>query len=66
MRLLLIRHADPDYANDALTEKGHERARLLAERLAYVAIDAIYASPMGRARLTADYTTRRRGQDYVV
>ena len=32
MRILFIRHGDPDYANDTLTEKGHREAALLAER----------------------------------
>lgn len=29
MRILFIRHGDPDYANDTLTEKGHRRQRSL-------------------------------------
>ena len=33
MRLLIIRHGDPDYANDCLTEKGEIEERLLAEKL---------------------------------
>ena len=33
MRILIIRHGDPDYANDTLTEKGHKEAKLLAEKL---------------------------------
>ena len=31
MRILFIRHGDPDYVNDTLTEKGHREAQLLAE-----------------------------------
>ena len=31
MRILLIRHGDPDYENDTLTVKGHREAALLAE-----------------------------------
>ena len=34
MKLLLIRHGDPDYERDSLTEKGHKEAALLAERIA--------------------------------
>ena len=33
MRLLIIRHGDPDYAHDTLTEKGHREAALLAEKM---------------------------------
>ena len=34
MRLLIVRHADPDYAIDSLTPAGWEEAKLLADRLA--------------------------------
>lgn len=56
MRLLIIRHGDPDYAVDSLTEKGRREAEFLAERLAKEKIDAFYVSPLGRARDTAAYT----------
>jgi probable phosphoglycerate mutase len=65
MKLMLIRHGDPDYASDSLTPRGHEEARLLAKALAEVRIDAIYASPMGRAQLTARYTAERRRMPVV-
>ena len=32
MRLIFIRHAEPDYSIDSLTEKGWREAKLLAER----------------------------------
>ena len=34
MRLLFIRHAEPDYSIDSLTEKGWKEAELLSRRLA--------------------------------
>ncbi len=55
MRLLIIRHGDPDYANDTLTEKGKKEAQLLAERLKKERVDYIYSSPLGRAKNTAMY-----------
>ena len=55
MRLVLIRHADPDYANDALTEHGHKQAALLGEAMSDTRIDELFISPMGRANLTAAY-----------
>lgn len=61
MKLLLIRHGDPDYARDALTPKGYAEAQLLAEALAHVPMDEIYVSPMGRAQLTAQYTLQKIG-----
>ncbi|NOY82066.1 MAG: histidine phosphatase family protein [Kiritimatiellaeota bacterium] len=55
MRLLLIRHGDPDYPNDSLTEKGRAQARRLGEILRPRTLDHILVSPLGRARLTAEY-----------
>ena len=59
MKLLLIRHGDPDYVVDSLTEKGHREAALLAERIAPMDIKAYYMSPLGRARKTAEYTLNK-------
>ena len=33
MRLLIVRHGDPDYSIDSLTEKGWKEAEYLSERL---------------------------------
>jgi broad specificity phosphatase PhoE len=38
-----------------LTKKGHEGAKAIAERLQYLKIDAILASPFFRAQQTASY-----------
>ncbi|MBR1750788.1 MAG: histidine phosphatase family protein [Ruminococcus sp.] len=59
MKILLIRHGDPDYTIDSLTEKGHREAQLLAERIAPMNIKAYYMSPLGRARKTAEYTLNK-------
>ena len=61
MRILIIRHGDPDYKNDTLTEKGHREAALLADKLEKENIKYAYVSPMGRARHTAEYTLKRIG-----
>ena len=63
MRLLIIRHGDPDYEHDTLTEKGHREAKLLAEKLSKEKIDYIYSSPLGRARHTCDYTAKALGKE---
>lgn len=34
MRIIFIRHGDPNYENDCLTEKGEREAKLLAKRVA--------------------------------
>ena len=59
MKLFIIRHGDPDYINDSLTEKGIREARLLSEYLSQQKIDAFYVSPLGRAQKTASYTLER-------
>ena len=61
MLLYLVRHGEPDYAADALTERGWEEARLVSERLAESGVDEIHASPMGRARQTAQPTAEKLG-----
>lgn len=63
MRLLLIRHAEPDYANDSITEKGRREAVLLSERIARYHIRDFYVSPLGRARDTASYTLQKTGRN---
>lgn len=61
MKLLIVRHGDPDYAIDGLTEKGQREAELLADRLCRENITAAYCSTLGRARLTAEPTLQRLG-----
>lgn len=56
MKLLIIRHGDPDYEKDSLTEKGWKEAELLSNRLAAMDIKEFYVSPLGRARDTANVT----------
>ena len=59
MRLVFIRHGDPDYVHDSLTEKGKKEAELLANLLEDKELGDIYVSPLGRARETASYTIER-------
>ena len=65
MKLLIIRHADPDYAIDSLTEKGWREAEYLSEHLANVPIDHVYVSPLGRAKDTAGLTLGKIGKTAV-
>jgi probable phosphoglycerate mutase len=66
MRILIIRHGDPDYANDTLTEKGHREASLLAQKLKNEKIDHIFCSPLGRAKDTCAYTAKALGKENEV
>lgn len=59
MRLIFVRHAEPDYSVDSLTTKGRLEAELLSRRLARLDVKAFYTSPMGRAKDTAAPTLRR-------
>ncbi|MBO7405825.1 MAG: histidine phosphatase family protein [Clostridia bacterium] len=54
MRIVFVRHGEPDYAHDCLTPLGELQAKAAAERLREEGISAIYTSPQGRARQTAD------------
>ncbi len=54
MKLIFIRHGDPDYDRDTLTETGIKEAELLNVRLKNLKMDACYVSPLGRAQKTAE------------
>ena len=63
MRLIFVRHGEPDYEHDCLTANGRKQAQATAQRLKGEGITAIYASPMGRAVETASYTAAEYGLD---
>lgn len=55
LRVVIVRHADPEYSVDGLTESGKLEAKALAKRLASGfdgEITHLYTSPLGRARAT--------------
>lgn len=54
MLLYIIRHGDPIYDPDSLTDLGKIQASAVAKRLALHGIDKIYSSPLVRARQTAE------------
>lgn len=59
MLLYYIRHGDPIYAPDSLTELGHKQAEALSERLALSGLDEIYCSTSLRAMQTAEPTAKK-------
>ena len=62
MKLIFVRHAEPDYAADSLTEKGWREAKLLSRRLVRLKnVEAWYGSPLGRAQATASRTLEKLG-----
>lgn len=66
MRILLIRHGDPDYEHDDLTEKGRREAALLGQMAPSMNIDDCYVSPLGRAKATASYSLKAMGKEAAV
>ena len=62
MKLLFVRHAEPDYSIDSLTAKGRVEAELLSQRLCRLDVKAFYVSPLGRAKDTAAYTLAKLGR----
>ena len=53
MRLLFVRHGDPDYKNDCLNEIGMREARALAALGPQIGWGTCFVSPLGRAQETA-------------
>ena len=66
MRIYIIRHADPDYKNNTITDRGHLESRALAKRMAKEGLHQIYSSPMGRAMHTMQYTAEVTGLKPVI
>lgn len=66
MKLVFVRHGDPDYVHDSLTEKGRVEAGILSRRIAKMEVRDFYCSPLGRARETAAYTLEKIGREAVV
>jgi 2,3-bisphosphoglycerate-dependent phosphoglycerate mutase len=66
-RLILIRHcaSGGQHADAELTEAGAAAAEVLAERLARLAPDALYASPYRRAMATLEPFAARAGLPIV-
>lgn len=66
MLLYIIRHGDPIYETDSLTERGKMQAEAVGKRIADSKIDRVFSSPMGRAKMTAEPACRLLGVDYTV
>jgi len=65
MKILFVRHGDPDYVNDYLTEKGFHEAELLSVRLSKLNVRAFYCSPLGRAKATAKVTLDKINREAI-
>ena len=65
MRILFVRHGNPNYELDILTDLGHKQAAACAERLKGEGIERIFSSTCGRALETAAYTAEKYGLNVV-
>lgn len=66
MRLIFIRHGDPDYAKDSLTPKGFREAALLSDRMKELDVTEFYCSPLGRAMDTARVSLKDTGRTFRI
>ncbi len=62
MRLLFIRHGEPNYARDGLTKAGKIEAVLLAKRMVHEDVTEFFVSPLGRAKATIKPTLKATGK----
>ncbi len=61
MLLYIVRHGDPIYETDSLTDRGKLQAEAVGKRMFDAKIDKIFSSPMGRAKETAEPACRLLG-----
>lgn len=66
MLLYIIRHGDPNYEKDCLTERGKLQAEAVGKRMFDSKIDRIFSSPMGRAQETAEPACRLLGLEKTI
>ncbi len=64
MHLIFIRHGDPDYSIDSVTEKGKRELELLGERISKLKATEFFVSPMGRAQKTAEACLQKLKTDF--
>lgn len=65
MKIIIVRHGDPDYTIDSVTEKGAKEVEYLSERLIKLDVRDFYVSPKGRAKATAEPTLKKLGRSAI-
>lgn len=66
MKLIFIRHGEPDYSIDSLTQKGWKEADFLAKRTKDWQVTEFFCSPLGRAKDTATPTLKAHHRDAII
>ena len=61
MLLYIVRHGDPIYEPDSLTELGKLQEKALVKRFSVYGLDRVYTSPLERAKMTAAPTCEALG-----
>ena len=61
-----VRHGEPIYVPNSLTEYGKKQAEALAKRFVLYGLDEIYSSPSTRARQTAEPTCKLLNKEPVL
>lgn len=65
MHLYYIRHGDPDYVNNCLTELGRKEAELTSQELEKIPFDYIFSSSSNRAEETASYLAKKINKEII-
>lgn len=65
MKLIFIRHGEPNYEIDSLTKKGWQEAELLAQRVLNWDVSQFYCSPLGRAKDTASCSLKKLNREAI-
>lgn len=60
MKLIFVRHGEPDYANNTLTENGFKEVKSLGNHYSDEDFDYVYCSPLQRSLLTAKAVIRKK------
>ena len=68
MKIIMIRHGEPDYSTDSLTEKGKREAECLAKWIRRIdpEVSDYYVSPLGRAMETCNTCLAPLGKEATV
>lgn len=66
MKLIFIRHGEPDYNTDSLTENGIQEAIALSKRVKNWEVTNFYVSPLGRAKETASYSLKAVEREAII
>lgn len=66
MKLVFIRHGDPDYEHNTLTEQGFKEIEALANYYKDFEFKDAYCSPLARAELTAKAFLRPHSKEAII